>query len=716
MKTMEKPPPTAEKEQTPQGFVEIEKRDGTAVVWLDQKGEKLNKISVDLLDDFRRLLDQLENDDSIRAAILISRKPDNFIAGADIERFLEMTEPGQAERLSRDGNALLGRMASCAKPIVAAINGAALGGGLEVALACHYRIATDDPKTVLGLPEVQLGLLPGGGGTQRIPRLVGLQRGLDLLLTGKNVYPYPARKMGLVDTVIHKSGLLDASLKIARELAGGKPRKRRKRSLLEKLLEGNPIGRALVFRAARKMVMKKTQGNYPAPLKIIECVRIGMSQGMKAGLKAESKEFDYLMRTPECRELIHLFFGITAAKKNPLADEARKVERIGILGAGLMGSGIADVSAARGIEVFLKDVDRNGLAKAQQAVWEGLSRKVRKRAISSFERDRIFSRIHPTTDYRSLRTADLVVEAVFEDLELKRRVLRETEAVIPERCIFATNTSSLPIGEIAAASTRPEQVIGMHYFSPVPKMPLLELIVTDQTADWVRATALETGIRQGKTTIVVKDGPGFYTTRILAPLLNEAILLLEEGAAVEAVDKAMRRFGFPVGPVALMDEVGLDVGAHVTEVLSGMFSKRGLTPHNKAKELVEAGYRGRKNKSGFYRYDGGKKKQVNSAVYAHFGGPRRKQVKAEEIQERLSLVMMNEAFLCLQEGILEIPKDGDLGAVLGLGFPPFLGGPFRYADRLGADKVVEKLKTWEQQHGARFTPAEILKSTRRFYE
>ncbi len=710
MTTIEKPP-LETPQPTPAGFVDVEKRDGVAIVWLDQAGEKINKISVDLLDDFRRLLDDLEQDSSIRAAVMISRKKDTFIAGADIEKFLEMTEPGQAEKLSREGNALLSRMAASRKPIVAAIHGAALGGGLEVALACHARVLTDDPKTVLGLPEVQLGLLPGGGGTQRLPRLVGLQKGLDLLLTGKNVFPYPAKKMGLADLVVHPSGLLETACRYALDLASGKPRRPRKRSLLEKLLEGNPLGRGLVFRKARQMVMRQTRGNYPAPLKILECVQTGMSRGMEAGLATESKNFDFLMRTPECRQLIHLFFAITGAKKNPLADKARSVQRIGVLGAGLMGGGIADVSAAKGYEVFLKDVDREGLARAQKAIWSGLSQRVSKRAMTPFQRDQVFSRVHPATDYESLRTADIVIEAVFEDLEVKRRVVQETEAVVPPHCIFATNTSSLPITAIAEASRRPEQVIGMHYFSPVPKMPLLELIVTEKTADWVRATAIDVGIRQGKTPIVVADGPGFYTTRILAPMLNEAILLLEEGARVEAVDKAMRDFGFPVGPITLMDEVGIDVGAHVTDVLSPMFVRRGHQPKNKARELVEAGYKGRKNRKGFYLYEEGKgkKKAVNEAVYAHFGGSSRRDVPAREIQERLSLTMMNEAFVCLEEGILETPKDGDLGAILGLGFPPFLGGPFRHADALGAPKVLEMMAHWESKQGKRFQAAGILR-------
>ncbi len=690
-------------------FTHVERDGPLAIVWLDQENEKVNKLSVDLLDEFRNLLDEMERDDAIRAGILISRKPDTFIAGADIERFLDMTEPGQAEELSREGNRLLSRMADFPKPIVAAINGAALGGGLEVAMACHYRIATDHPKTVLGQPEVQLGLLPGGGGTQRLPRLVGLQRALPLLLTGKNIYPYPARKMGLIDLVVPAPTLLESARGVATRLADRSLKRRpRSRGLLDRLLEGNPLGRAVVFRQARKTVLKRTLGNYPAPLKIIDCVRTGYSRGLKAGLEAEAQSFGFLMRTPQCQELVRLFFSMNAVKKNPLASEVRPVERLAVVGAGLMGSGIADISAQRGMQVFLKDVDYAAVGRAEKVIWEGLSRRVKKRALSAFERDRILARVYGTTDYDSLRPAQLVVEAVFEDLQLKRRVLNDVEAITDDSTIFASNTSSLPIHQIAEGCRRPRQVIGMHYFSPVQKMPLLEIVVTDQTADWVQATAIDLGIRQGKTVIVVGDGPGFYTTRILAPMMNEALLLLEEGGRIEEIDKAMRRFGFPVGPLTLMDEVGLDVGAHVTRVLADLFAARGLTATNRAQELVDDGYKGRKNKRGFFLYEG-KKKSLNSEIYKHFGGSSRRSIPDSQIQERLSGVMINEAVLCLQEGILRSPRDGDLGAILGLGFPPFLGGPFRYIDNAGAAAIVERFEGLQRVHAPRFEAAPLLR-------
>jgi len=692
-------------------FAEIEKENAVAVIWMDQPGEKVNKISIDLVDEFKTMLDGFEDDKTVRAIVLISGKPDNFIAGADIEKFKDMTSAAEAEMLSRQGHVLLNRMAAFPKPIVAAIHGATLGGGLEVALACHYRIASDDPKTVLALPEVKLGLLPGGGGTQRLPRLVGLQAALDMMLTGKNIYPRQAKKMGLVDDLIHPYGLLQAAKKAALHLADQPLTRKKRQPLLAELLESTPLTRSIVYKKATELVQRETWGNYPAPVKIIECVKAGMEKGPAAGVEAETKKFGELVVSRESRELIQIFLSMTAMKKNPLKDKVRPVKKIGILGAGLMGAGIANVSATNGMEVLLKDVSYDAVGQGEKAIWQDLDGKVKKKALSPFQRDVTFSRITGTTDYRGFEKADLVIEAVFEDLELKRRILAETEAAIREDAIFASNTSSLPIGGIAAAARRPEQVIGMHYFSPVPRMPLLEIIVTEKTADWVKATALDVGIRQGKTVIIVNDGPGFYTTRILAPLLNEALEILAEGGDIKEIDRAMRQFGYPVGPIALLDEVGIDVGAHVSKVLGPLFAARGAQPNTAMERLFQAGYKGRKNNRGFYLYgdrSGKEKKGVNEDIYAFFGGAKRRKFDAQEIQNRLSLAMINEAVLCLQEGILQSPRDGDIGAVFGLGFPPFLGGPFRYIDSLGLPKIIPLMEELEKQHGPRFTPAPIL--------
>lgn len=705
-------------------YLDIRTEDNIAVVTLDQPDSKVNKLDEDLIAAFKDLMDKYENDKSIEGIVIISGKEGNFIAGADVEMLKNKSAPEGIEELSRRGNELLLRLENFRKPVVAAIHGACIGGGNEVAMACHYRVASRDSATTFGQPEVKLGLLPGGGGTQRLPRLIGLQNALTYELTGKNIYPRQAYKMGLVDELTHKDAILTAAKKAIQKINNGTFDRKDKRGLGAKLLEGNPIGRKIIFSQARKRAQSNTKGNYPAPFKIIDCIEEGYKNSFKAGLEKESIGFGELAATEESKALVNLFFAMQGAKKNPEEEKAWDVEKIGVLGAGLMGSGIADVSVNNDYRVLLKDQEIEPAAKGEQSIWKDLDEKVNKGIISPFERDRISGLVTPTVTYDGFENVDLVIEAVFEDLGLKQNIVKEVEEVIPGRCIFASNTSSLPISNIAEASQRPEQVVGMHYFSPVPKMPLLEIIKTDQTADWVTATAREVGIQQGKHVIVVNDGPGFYTTRILAPFMNEALMLLEEGISIEELDKYMKNFGFPVGPAALFDEVGIDVAAHITEVLNPMFSGRGVNPSSKPQKLFEDGYKGKKNKKGFYTYeqDGSrkKKKEPNQEVYTYFEGSGNKSMEAATVQMRMALSMINEAALCLQEDILQNPADGDLGAILGLGFPPFLGGPFRYIDRLGAAEVINRLDSYENEHGARFTPAQILKdyasSGKQFYD
>jgi len=692
-------------------FTQIEKIKDIAIIWLDQPGEKINKISADLVSEFDNILDEFEGDGEIKGLILISRKPD-FIAGADLDKFLGMTQPGEAFKLSRNGHKVLDRIANFPKPIIAAINGAALGGGLEVALACNYRIATDNPKTVLALPEVKLGILPGGGGTQRLPRLIGLQKALNLMLTGKNVYPYPAKKIGLVDQVVNTYKLLDAAKLTLYRLSKNPTQRKKRLSLFEKILEGNPLGRKIIYKKSRSIVLKQTKGNYPAPFKIIECVEAGMEKGMEEGLRVESEKFDELMLTPESKQLINLFFGMNSLKKNPHKTLARPAKKIGVLGSGLMGTGIASVSINRGMDVLIKDVNLEVLSKAKKSLWEELEQKRKRRIITPFQRDQVFSKLAVMTDYDRLSKADIVIEAVFEDLDLKRKVLAETEIETRDECIFASNTSAIPISEIAVVAQNPEQIIGMHYFSPVQKMPLLEIVITKRTAKWVTATAVEVGIRQGKNVIIVKDGPGFYTTRILSPMLNEALVLLEEGGDIPEIDRAMLQFGFPVGPFTLMDEVGIDVGAHVAEVLSGVFEARGIRPSKITEKLFHAGFKGKKNQKGFYLYasrNKKRKKKINKDIFKELGKIKPKKIAREEIQNRLSLAMVNEAAYCLEEEILSEPRDGDMGAVLGLGFPPFLGGPFRYMDSTGIQNILATLEKLQDKHGNQFLPSQIIK-------
>ncbi|MEP1151604.1 MAG: fatty acid oxidation complex subunit alpha FadJ [Balneola sp.] len=689
-------------------YLSFTKKQNVAIITLDQPGEKVNTLNEEMMDQFSKFLDDLESDPSLKGAVLISGKESNFIAGADIEMFKARETAEEIEQLSLDGHSILNRIESSPKPIVVAIHGSCMGGGLELSLACHYRIASNHSKTVMALPEVKLGILPGTGGTQRLPRLIGIQKSLSYMLTGKNIFSRQAYKMGLIDELTHKDVLEEAAIKAVHKISNDKFDRKDKRTLLEKVVEGNPLGRKIVFSQALKKTLAETKGNYPAPEKILKAVEFGFKNGKKEGLLNEAKLFGELGATKESRALVNLFFGMTDAKKNPYQDLIVPVRKIGVLGAGLMGSGIADVSINKGnYSVLLKDRDLESAAKGEKAIWEDLNKKSKKKIITTFERDEVASRVTGVASYDGFDGVELVIEAVFEDLELKHKILKEVEAVTSDSTIFASNTSSLPISDIAKASSRPENIIGMHYFSPVPKMPLLEIITTDKTADWVIASAYEVGVKQGKTVIVVNDGPGFYTTRILAPFMNEALLLLEEGASIEFLDKAMKQFGYPVGPMALLDEVGFDVGAHVGETMKPIFNARGAKTSEKAQELVDEGYLGRKNKKGLYDYSG-KKKTANTDIYKYFGGPSRTNPDMETAQQRIAFMMINEAAYCLEEGILKSATDGDLGAILGLGFPPFLGGPFRYIDQVGAKYLVEKLNGFVDRFGPRFKPAPIL--------
>lgn len=695
---------------TENSILHISIENGVAVITLDTPGEKVNKLNEQLIDEFTGLLDRLDSDENTEGILLISGKDENFIAGADIEMFEERETADELSELSRTGQEILNRVENFSKPIVSAIHGSCMGGGTELALATHYRIVSDHGSTKIGLPEVKLGLLPGMGGTQRLPRLIGIQKALTYMLTGKNMYSYQAKKTGFADELVHRHALNQAGISAVKKLKNRKPDHPDKRSLPEKLAEGNPLGRKIIFDQARKRTYGQTKGNYPAPPKIIDSVEYGLKHGMEKGLKNEAKLFGELAVTPESRALVQLFFAMNDAKKNPWGDQKREVNNIGILGAGLMGSGIAQVSAENDYRVWLKDMDMENAVSGHNDIKNDLNKKVGKHIYSDFERDEILGRIHPTDSYEGFQKMDLVIEAVFESLDLKREIVQQVENNGSEKTIFASNTSSLPISDIAAEAERPENIIGMHYFSPVQKMPLMEIIKTDQTADWVIGTAYEVGMRQGKTVIVVNDGPGFYTTRILAPYMNEALLMLEEGARIEDLDSAMKKFGFPVGPVALLDEVGIDVGAHVAEVLGETFEERGAKTSKKAAELKEKNYLGRKNRRGFYKYEeeSKKKKEINIQIYDFFGGIDRKSFSDEEIQQRLALVMVNEAVYCLQEEILQNPGDGDLGAILGLGFPPFLGGPFRYVDRESPEKIIERMEILRTKHGDRFKPADLL--------
>ncbi|QYK03840.1 fatty acid oxidation complex subunit alpha FadJ [Shewanella zhangzhouensis] len=686
--------------------------DGIALLTMDVPGETMNTLKAQFAPEITAILQEIKADSSIKGLVLISGKADSFVAGADISMLDACETAEDARLLSRQGHHVFAELEALNIPVVAAIHGACLGGGLELALACHQRVCSDSSKTMLGVPEVQLGLLPGGGGTQRLPRLIGIAKALDLMLTGKQVRPKQAIKMGLVNDVVPQSILLDTAIEMA--LAGKKPRKPLKQPLVTKLLEGTPVGRNIMFDQATKQVLKKTQGNYPSPLKIIDCVREGMAKGMEKGLEVEAAHFGALVATPESAALRSIFFATTEMKKETGAGDVkpRKVAKAVVLGGGLMGGGIASVTTTKAkVPVRVKDISEKGLSNALGYAYKLLDKGVKRRHMTPAERDKLMSLMTTTTEYRGVKDADIVIEAVFEDLNLKHQMVRDIEKECGEHTIFASNTSSLPITQIAEAASRPENVIGLHYFSPVEKMPLVEVIAHEKTSPETIATTVAFARKQGKTPIVVKDCAGFYVNRILALYMNEAAQLLLEGQAVDHLDKALVKFGFPVGPMTLLDEVGIDVGAKISPILEKELGERFKAPAAFDK-LMADDRKGRKNGKGFYLYGKAAKKgkKVDESVYSLLGLTPATGKEAGEIAERCVVQMLNEAVRCLEEGIIASPRDGDIGAIFGIGFPPFLGGPFRYMDTLGAAKMVSLLEGYQSRYGDRFAPAALLKT------
>ncbi|HFF8546739.1 TPA: fatty acid oxidation complex subunit alpha FadJ [Kluyvera cryocrescens] len=683
--------------------------DNVAVVAIDVPDEKMNTLKAEFGGQVRSILKQIRENKTLLGVVIISAKPDNFIAGADINMIGRCQSAQEAEALARQGQQVMAELSSLSIPVVAAIHGACLGGGLELALACHARICTDDGRTVLGLPEVQLGLLPGSGGTQRLPRLVGVSTALDMILTGKQLRARQALKVGLVDEVVPHSILLDAAAEYAR-----KPRHEQRRLPIRERILAGPLGRNLLFSMASKKTAQKTQGNYPATDKILQVIETGLAHGTSSGYEAEARAFGELAMTPQSQALRNIFFASTDLKKDPGASvEAGPLHSVGILGGGLMGGGIAYVTAVKGrLPVRIKDINANGINHALKYSWDQLEQKVRRRHMKAAERDSQLAIISGGTDYRGFAHRDVVIEAVFEDLALKQKMVSEVEQNCASHTIFASNTSSLPIGDIAAFAQKPDQVIGLHFFSPVEKMPLVEVIPHAGTSEQTIATTVKLAKKQGKTPIVVADKAGFYVNRILAPYIAEAMRMLVEGESVEDIDNALVKFGFPVGPIQLLDEVGIDTGTKILPILEAAYGERFSAPASLIQAILNDDRKGRKNGRGFYLYGvkGRKsKKQVDKAVYSLAGmAPRHSQCSAQQIAERCVMLMLNEAARCIDEGIVRSARDGDIGAVFGIGFPPFLGGPLRYMDTLGAGEVVARLQRLATQYGSRFTPCEAL--------
>ena len=694
-------------------FTLVKQDNGLAHLVMDVQGESMNTLKAEFADEIDQMLQEIKADNSLQGIVLISGKADSFVAGADINMLASCESASEATALSRQGQMIFDKIANLSIPVVAAINGACLGGGLELAMACHARVCSDSSKTALGLPEVQLGLLPGSGGTQRLPLLVGVQKALDMMLTGKQLRAKQALKAGLVDDVVPNSVLIHVAEKLAlsgKVKTGQSHPKEVKLSFVGKVLERTAFGRKILFNQALKSVLAKTKGNYPAPIKIIDCVKVGVVQTLAKGYQTEADHFGQLVMSPESAQLRQIFFATTDMKKEQGIEgvDALPVEQVAVLGGGLMGGGIAFVTATKAnLSVRIKDIAHQGIHHALKYSFDLLNKKVKRRFMRKSEMQKQMAMITGTLDYNGLKSADVVIEAVFEDLALKQSMVADVEQNCKTSTIFASNTSSLPIGKIAAKAERPENVIGLHYFSPVDKMPLAEIIAHDKTSDSTISTTVALAKKQGKTPIVVKDKAGFYVNRILAPYMNEAALLLLDGMPIEALDKTLVKFGFPVGPMQLLDEVGIDIGSKIGPILQAELGER-FSPPPAFDKLIADGRLGKKVKKGFYLYNNTKKKTADESVYELLSISKKTTASTDDVALRCVYMMLNEAVRCLDESIIRNARDGDIGAIFGIGFPPFLGGPFRYIDHVGAHHIVSQMNQWSKELGSRFEPCDLL--------
>jgi len=709
--------------------------DGIAWIAFDDPERSMNVLTETVMLRFGETLDEARGaarEGRARALVIRSGKPESFIAGADIDAIGDVEDPTVAREQVRTGQSIYDDLASLPIPTIAAVHGVCVGGGVEMSLACDYRVLSDSDKTRMGLPEVQLGILPAWGGTTRLPRLISLQDALDMLLTGRKVDARKARRIGLASEVLPAELFMEAvrdfTLAILEDPERGEARKPK---LLTRLLEATPPGRAIVLRMARKNVMEKTGGHYPAPLRILDVVSEKLSRSVEESLEAEADAAAELLVSPVCKNLIHVFHMREAARKGTGLHEgteatARSVEMVGILGAGVMGGGIGQLVASRGIRVYMKDIEHEAVTGGLKHARELVDKRVSRRKLTEREGAQLMERISGGVEYHGLSAADVVVEAIVEKMDVKQSVLAETEGHVAPECVIATNTSSLSVTRMATAMERPERFCGMHFFNPVHRMPLVEVVRGGATSDEAIATVYELALTLGKVPVVVADGPGFLVNRILGPYLNEAGFLLQDGYSVDAIDRVAKDFGMPMGPLRLVDEVGIDVSGHAGAALHEALGER-LRPAPALLEIGRTERLGKKGARGFYRYEGGKEKGVDETVYDELPSVSRGKGAGElteddesSIRRRLLLAMINEAARILDDDIVRSAQDVDLAMIMGTGFPPFRGGLLRFAETLHTRGLLDRSLALENEHGERFTPAAALerlaREDRTFYE
>ena len=691
---------------------------GVVILWFDDPDRKVNLLDSRSLDALERALAALKHRSSPpRALVLASGKEGQFIAGADVKEFDALASPQQAESKAKEAQELFDEIARLAYPTVAAIDGACLGGGCELALACRRRVASDARSTAIGLPEVRLGILPGFGGTQRLPRLVGLPQALNLILTGRSLDGYRARKIGLADDVLPHERFVPRVVDWTESLLKQSHAPRRaKPPFVEQLLQSVPPLRGFVLSQARKTALHQTGGHYPAAPEIIRVLGATWGKPVPEGLKVERKAVAKLLFTPESRHLRQIFAMSEEAKRIPPAPRALPIDSTAVFGAGTMGGEIAYLFTRVGMRVRLRDIKPEPILRSLEHAQSLFQREVSKRSITRADMERAMDRIEPALELSGFARTDLVLEAVVEDLGIKQALLKDVEAQTPENVVLATNTSSLSVKAMARSLRRPGRLVGMHFFNPATRMPLVEVIRTDETDADAVDTVLALTRRIKKTPVLVRDAPGFLVNRVLMPYLSEAVGLVERGTDIPTIDRELKRFGMPMGPLALLDEIGLDVARKVAHVLEEAFGSR-IGSTALLDRLVAAGALGKKSGLGFYAYEKGKRAGVNPSLQS-LSGKNAAALPAEEIRNRLLDAMVNEAALALDERVVDRPEDVDLAMVMGTGFPPFRGGLLRYADASGIGGFVERL-TRRQQEGAPSGPCGKLQrmalGNERFY-
>ncbi|MFD1143987.1 3-hydroxyacyl-CoA dehydrogenase NAD-binding domain-containing protein [Larkinella insperata] len=685
----------------------------------------MNVLNDDSIPAFERALQRAYDDAEVKGIIITSEK-NEFIAGADLKMILRNNdkEPTEMLKVSTELNRIFRAIETAGKPVVAAINGTALGGGYEACLACHHRIALDNPKAVIGLPEVTLGLLPGGGGTQRLPRLLGMEAALPLLLEGKRVSPREALALGMVDDLAaSREELLEkafAWIDAHPDPLQPWDEHDRKTGRIVGKENGKMPGGAVqspagmrIFGAATAMVMEKTRGNYPAPLAILSCVYEGLQVNIDRGLVIEARYFVKVATSNVAKSLIQtMFLGLNEVNKGssrPKTVAATEVKKLGVVGAGMMGSGIAYVAARAGVDVVLKDISLEVSQQGKAYARAVLQKAVERGKEAPEKAEATLNRIQPTADVTDLRGGDLIIEAVFESRELKAQVTQEIEPLLADQGVFASNTSTLPISGLAGASTRPANFVGMHFFSPVDKMALVEVIRGKKTADHALAVALDFVKKLRKTPIVVNDSPGFYTSRVFRTYTTEGMEMLKEGVEPVLIENAGKNAGFPVGPLAVSDEVSLEL----IHMIAGQGVQDGVltgqdTAYQVAGSLVASGRLGKKAKAGFYAYPEGEAKHLWPGLQDLFPVAA-VQPTVEELKKRFLYRQALEAVRCFEEGVIQTQLDADIGSILAWGFPSYTGGALSFVDFVGITNFVRETDRLADAYGERFRPTTRLR-------